>query len=149
MTATTQALDPGARAWIEGVIAASPVGKALGIKIVAAEVDCVRVGLKFDDELTTVPGVIHGGVISTLIDIAGAAASASGLTAADGATGGATSHLSVTYLAPALGDLEAVATVVHRSRSMTQSEVAVRSVGGDLVAAGQVSSRIFHETARS
>ena len=143
-TIPSREVDPGARAWIDLVIAGSPVAKSLGVEIVAAEVDCVRVRIRFADEITTVPGVIHGGVVSALIDIAGAAGSASGLTAEDNATGGATSHLSVTYLAPATGDLEAVATVVHRSRSMTQSEVAVRAVGGDLVAVGQVSSRIFH-----
>ena len=60
------------------------------------------------------------------------------------ATGGATSHLSVTYLAPGRGDLEAFAAVVHRTRSTTQTEVAVRDADGRLVATGQVSSRIFH-----
>lgn len=146
MTAAVEAnpVHEGARAWIDHVIAASPVAAAIGVEVVAAEVDCVRIRVAFDDHLTTVPGTIHGGVVATLIDVAGAAASASGLTPEDEATGGATSHLSVTYLAPAQGDLEAVATVVHRSRSMTQSEVAVRTIGGDLVAAGQVSSRIFH-----
>ncbi|RNL65363.1 PaaI family thioesterase [Nocardioides marmoriginsengisoli] len=137
-------LDDGARAWIDLVVAGSPVAKALGVEVVAAEVDRVRVRVPYDDGLTTVPETVHGGVIATLIDIAGAASSASGLTAGDGATGGATSHLSVTYLAPARGDLEAVATVVHRSRSMSQSDVAVRAVGGDLVAVGQVTSRVFH-----
>lgn len=134
----------GARAWIDHVIAGSPVAAAIGAEVVAAEVDRVRIRIAFADHLTTVPGVLHGGVLATLIDIAGAAASASGLTEEDGATGGATSNLSISYLAPAQGDLEAVATVVHRTRSMTQSEVAVRTIGGDLVAAGQVSSRIFH-----
>lgn len=141
MTTTPHEL---ARLWIDGVVVGSPVARALGVEIVAADVDCVRARIAYGDDLTTVPGTIHGGVIATLIDIAGAAASASGLSPEDGATGGATSHLAVTYLAPARGDLEAVATVVHRSRSTTQSEVAVRAVGGDLVAAGQVSSRIFY-----
>lgn len=137
-------VDTLARAWIDGVIAASPVGEYLGVEIVDAEVDRVRVRLRYDDRLTTVPGTLHGGVVATLIDIAGAASSASGLSPDDGATGGATSHLSVTYLAPGHGDLEAVATVLHRTRSMSQSEVAVRTIGGDLVAVGQVSSRVFH-----
>jgi uncharacterized protein (TIGR00369 family) len=140
----TAAIDEQARAWIELVIAGSPVAKALGVEVVAAEVDRVCVRVPFADGLTTVPETVHGGVIATLIDIAGAASSASGLTPADGATGGATSHLLVTYLAPGRGDLEAVATVVHRTRSTTQSEVAVRSVGGDLIAVGQVTSRVFH-----
>jgi uncharacterized protein (TIGR00369 family) len=137
-------VDAQARFFIDAVIAGSPVAKSLGIEVVSAEVDRVLVRIGFDDDLTTVPSVIHGGVVATLIDIAGAAASASGLTSDDAASGGATSHLSVTYLAPARGDLEAVATVQHRTRSMTQSEVSVRTVGGDLVAVGQITSRIFH-----
>lgn len=145
MTSTVKrGVDDHTQAWIDHVIAASPVATALGVEVVAVEIDCVRMRIAFDDHLTTVPGMIHGGVIATLIDVAGAAASASGLTKEDEATGGATSHLAVTYLAPAQGDLEAVATVIHRSRSTTQSEVAVQTIGGDLVAAGQVSSRIFH-----
>lgn len=137
-------VDTLARAWIDGVIAGSPAARALGVEIVDAQADRVRIRLPYDDKLTTVPEVVHGGVIATLIDIAGAASSAAGLVPEDGATGGATSHLSITYLAPGSGDLEAVATVLHRTRSMSQSEVAVRTVGGDLVAVGQVSSRIFH-----
>ena len=137
-------VDTLARAWIDGVIAGSPVARHLDVEIVDADQDRVRVRLPYDDALTTVPGVVHGGVIATLIDIAGAASSAAGLGPDDGATGGATSHLSVTYLAPGRGDLEAVATVLHRTRSMSQAEVAVRTIGGDLVAVGQVSSRIFH-----
>jgi acyl-coenzyme A thioesterase PaaI-like protein len=50
----------------------------------------------------------------------------------------------VTYLARASGDLTAEARVLHRSRSMTQSEVSVHGADGRLVATGQVSSRIFH-----
>lgn len=137
------AVDSQARWFIDEVIAGSPVASALRVEVVDARVDQVRLRIAYDDDLTTVPGVVHGGVVATLIDIAGAAASASGLSAESGATGGATSHLAVTYLAPAQGDLEAVATVQHRTRSMTQSEVAVRAVGGDLVAVGQMTSRIF------
>jgi uncharacterized protein (TIGR00369 family) len=144
VTGQATLLEPLARQWIEGVIAESPVAKALGVEVVALEVDLVRMRVPYDDQLTTVPGTVHGGVIATLIDIAGAAASASGVATDDGATGGATSHLSVTYLARASGDLTAEARVVHRSRSMTQSEVSVHGADGRLVATGQVSSRIFH-----
>lgn len=136
-------MDPLARQWIDGVVAGSPVAKALGVEITDAEVDSVSIRLPYDDQLTTVPDTVHGGVVATLIDIAGAACSASGVTADDGATGGATTHLSVTYLAPGRGDLEAFGAVVHRTRSMTQTEVAVRDADGRLVATGQVSSRIF------
>ncbi len=144
MTGQTIVMEPLARRWIEGTIAQSPVGKTLGVEMVALEVDRVSLRMPFSDQLTTVPHTVHGGVIATLIDIAGAAASASGVRIDDGPTGGATSHLAVTYLAPGTGDLSADARVVHRSRSMTHSEVSVHDAEGRLVATGQVSSRIFH-----
>lgn len=144
MSAPTVDIDAQARFFIDAVIAGSPVAKSLGVEVASVEVDRVHLRMAFDDDLTTVPTVIHGGVVATLIDIAGAAASASGLTPDDGATGGATSHLSVAYLSPANGDLDAVATVQHRTRSMTQSEVTVRTTDGALVAVGQITSRIFH-----
>lgn len=132
-----------AQQWIDGVLLASPVAKALGLSLAAAEVDEVTLALSYDDDLTTVPGVLHGGVVSTLVDTAGAAASASGLSADDDAKGGATTHLAVSYLAPAQTDLRATATVVHRTRSATLSEVRVRDAQGTLVATGQVHSRLF------
>lgn len=76
--------------------------------------------------------------------IAGAAGSASGVTPDDGATGGATASLSVNYLAPARTNLTATATVVHRTRRATLTDVHVHDVDGLLVATEQVSSRFFH-----
>lgn len=138
-------MDQLARQWIDGVVLGSQVAKHLGVIAAELEVDSVRIRLPFDSRHTTILDVTHGGVIATLVDIAGAAASASGLTASDHATGGATSHLSVSYLAPAVGsDLEAQATVIHRSRSATHSDVLVRDSNGSLVAKGEVTSRIFH-----
>ncbi|KRB78487.1 hypothetical protein ASE01_04285 [Nocardioides sp. Root190] len=136
--------DGVARDWIEGVLAGSPVARSLGIEVLEVRVDRVRLGLAFRDDLTTVPGVLHGGVVATLIDVAGASASASGLTAGDGATGGATSHLSVAYLAPATSSLTVAATVRHRTRSGTHAEVEVRDAEERLVATATVTSRVFH-----
>jgi uncharacterized protein (TIGR00369 family) len=130
--------------WIDGVLAGSPVARSIGVEVVTVEVDRVVLGLAFREDLTTVPGVLHGGVVATLIDVAGAAASASGLTPEDGATGGATSHLSIAYLAPAGSDLVATATVRHRTRSGTHGEVEVRDAADRLVATAAVTSRVFH-----
>ncbi|GAA3956669.1 PaaI family thioesterase [Gordonia caeni] len=129
--------------WIDDILLASPVARGLGISVEAAQADRIVARLPYSDGVTTTPGVIHGGVIATLIDTAGAMASASGLAPGDGATGGATSHLTVTYLAPAGSELTATATVVHRTRSATVTNVHVHDAQGRPVATGQVSSRIF------
>lgn len=137
-------LDPLAHQWIEGVLAASPIARHVGIVVLDAGVDEVRLGLRFRDDLTTVPGVLHGGVVATLVDIAGASASASGLTPADDATGGATTHLNIAYLAVAGSDLVATARVVQRTRTGTHTEVAVHDADHALVATASVTSRVFH-----
>ena len=133
-----------ARSWIDDVLAGSPVARALGIEVVAAAPEEVILRLPFRDDLTTVPGVLHGGVVATLVDVAGAAASASGLTPGDAATGGATTQLDVSYAGAAGSDLTATATVLRRTRSATHSQVVVRDLGGEVVALAQVTSRIFH-----
>lgn len=129
--------------WIDDVLLASPVARGLGISVETAEVDRIVARLPYSDDVTTTPGVMHGGVIAALVDTAGAMASASGLSPEDDATGGATSHLTVTYLAPAGSALTATATVVHRTRSATVTNVHVCDAQGRPVATGQVSSRIF------
>jgi uncharacterized protein (TIGR00369 family) len=90
--------------------------------------------------------IVHGGVIATLIDIAGAAAAASGASA-DEVKGGATSSLSIQYLAPAQGAaLRAVATVVRRGRRQVVTDVAVYAEAPDegvLVAKALMSSAMF------
>jgi uncharacterized protein (TIGR00369 family) len=137
-------MDTLVRQFVEAVTVGSPVARSMGVELTSLEVDVVTLRLPYADDLATTPGIVHGGVIAALIDIAGATCSASGIAPDDGATGGATSHLSVTYLAPTRSDMCAEARTVHRSRSTTQTEVRVRDVDGRLVATGQVSSRIFH-----
>ena len=72
-------LSNSARYWIDNVVATSPVAATLGIAIAEAEPDRVLVALPFRPRNVTVGSIVHGGVIATLIDIAGAAASGSAL----------------------------------------------------------------------
>lgn len=136
-----------ARYWIEEVLGKSPFASMLGIEIAEAEPDRVLVRLPFRPDLATVGTIVHGGAIATLIDIAGAAASGSGLDGND-VTGGATSQIDVAYLVAADGcDLLAEARVIQRSKSQTVSDVFVRDGEGGLIAKGMVTSRIFRKRA--
>ena len=138
-------MQTSARYWIDEVLIKSPFAAPLGLQVVAAEMDRVLLRLPFRADLATVGSIVHGGAVATLIDVAGAAASASGITG-DDVTGGATSHLTIAYLAPADGrDIEAEAVVVHRTRGQTVSDVSVRDADGKLVAKGTVISRIFRK----
>lgn len=134
-----------ARYWIDEVLARSPFATILGIEIPEAAPDRVVVRLPFRPDLATVGTVVHGGAIATLVDIAGAAASGSGIID-DDVAGGATSQLDVAYLVAADGcDLFAEALVVQRSRSQTVSDVFVRDGKGRLIAKGMVTSRLFRK----
>ena len=144
-TAKERQMQQGARYWIDEILVKSPFARPLGLQVVAAEPDRLLLRLPFHADLATVGSIVHGGAIATLIDIAGAAASASGITG-DDAAGGATSHLTVAYLAPADGrDIEAEAIVAHRTRSQTVTDISVRDQEGTLIAKGTVTSRIFRK----
>ncbi|PSL00854.1 uncharacterized protein (TIGR00369 family) [Murinocardiopsis flavida] len=141
--ANTTKVQRAAQWWIEEVLAKSGPAKALGIELVSVEPERVEIRIPFNRDLVTLGDTTHGGVIATLVDVAGSAGSASGVEG-DDATGGATSHLSVTYLQAAEGsDLTAVANVTHRTYTRTLSDVDVRDAAGGLVAKGAVISRIF------
>lgn len=134
-----------ARYWIDEVLAKSPFAAMLGIEIAEAEPNRVLVRLPFRADLATVGTIVHGGAIATLIDIAGAAASGSGIND-DSIAGGATSQLDVAYLVAADGcDLLAEALVIQRSAGQTVSDVFVRDGEGQLIAKGMVTSRLFRK----
>ena len=90
----------------------------------------------------TLGRIVHGGVIATLIDIVGAAASASGADG-DAVRGGATGNLTIHYLAPADGcEIEAEAIVVKRGKRQTVSDISVRAAD-IVIAKALLTSAIF------
>lgn len=139
-------VDPRMRAMVENVLIGSPVARALGVRLASLTPDHVELDMPFLPTNVTHGSIVHGGVIATLIDIAGAAAAASGASA-DEVKGGATSSLSIQYLAPAQGSaLRAVATVVRRGRRQVVTDVSVYAEAPDegaLVAKALMSSAMF------
>lgn len=135
-------IHPKMQAFIEEVQMGSPVATALGIRVESVAVDRAVLRMPFRDGNISVGRNVHGGVIATLVDLAGSAACATG---ADGAAvGGVTSTLTLSYLDPASGvDLLAEGVVVKRGRTQTVTDVSVRDPSGRLVAKGLVTSKIF------
>ena len=128
--------------FIAAVLLGSPVAKACGIELVSRGADRIVLRMPFRPDLVTLGRIVHGGMIATLIDIAGAAASV--LKAAPGTSGGATSSLSISYLAPADGsDLTAEAVVVQAGKSQVVSDVSVTDAEGRLVAKALSTNRLF------
>jgi uncharacterized protein (TIGR00369 family) len=139
-------VDPRIRQTVEHVLMGSPVARVLGIALDVLAVDHVELVLPFSAANVTVGEIVHGGVIATLIDVAGAAAAASGADA-DNLRGGATSSLNIQYLEAArAASLRAVATVMRRGRRQVVTEVSVYAEGADqaeLVAKALMSSAVF------
>lgn len=139
-------VDPRIRLTVEQVLMGSPVARALGIAPDVLTVDHVELLLPFSPANVTVGEIVHGGVIATLIDVAGAAAAASGCEAGS-MRGGATGSLNIQYLEAArAASLRAVASVLRRGRRQVVSEVSVYAESADeaeLVARALMSSTLF------
>lgn len=135
-------VDPRMVRWVDDILLASPLARSLGIVRTALAVDRVVLAMPFNPASVTLGSIVHGGAIATLIDIAGAASSASGA-GGDDLAGGATANLTIHYLAPADGcDLEAEAIVVKRGARQSVSEIRVRS-SDTLVATAVITSAIL------
>ncbi|MEH3046628.1 PaaI family thioesterase [Sphingomonas adhaesiva] len=106
----------------------SPVARSLGLAIDSIEPRSVRLRLPFAAANVTERTVIHGGVIATLADVAAVATAVSGAKAVP--SGGATSSLSITYLAPADG-CDLIATGIALRSGSRQHAVRVRIAGND------------------
>lgn len=112
----------------------------VGIEAVSAEEGRVTKRVKLREEHLNYNDVVHGGVISSLIDSAAGAAVRTTRTPEDIRTRPhATSDLHVSYLAPARGtELVADARVVKAGRTAIFAEVDVTTDDGRLVAKGLV-----------
>ena len=143
MNAIGKPVDSAMAQFVEMILIESPVAKRLGVRMRSIEPERVVLLLPYDASNITVGSMVHGGVIATLIDIAGAAGSASGADSTK-TTRGATTSLVVNYLNAANGiDLEAEATVIKRGRDMNVTEIAVRGPDRTLVATGTVTSKLW------
>jgi uncharacterized protein (TIGR00369 family) len=145
-TAPDNAVPARIREMVQSILIGSPVARQLGVVLDTLTRDHVELVLPFSPDNVTVRDTVHGGVIATLIDIAGAAAAATG---ADPETvrGGATGSLSIQYLAPANGvTLRAVAVVVRRGQRQVVTDVSVYAEDADeatVVAKALMSSVLF------
>lgn len=90
----------------------------------------------------TIGTIVHGGAIASLIDTAAGVAAWSDAQVPT-KTRSTTVNLMVTYLAPAeQEDLQAVARVLHRGRTLVYLDVEVRSASGRAIAKGLVTYKL-------
>lgn len=112
--------------------------KTCGMNVVSAADGKARVELQVAPSLHNVNGMLHGGVIATLVDHAGTLAI---LSADRQGRAGVTTDLNVTYLAPGTGDalIYADATVLRIGKTMAFVTVDVRRRPDDvLIAQGRM-----------
>ena len=113
----------------------SPFHRLIGIEMVHANDGAVEMRLPWRDELGRADGSdwYHGGVLSSLIDIAGDYAIASKL-----GRGVPTIDLRVDYLRPARrGELRALARAVKVGRTVGVADVELRDANDAVVAIGR------------
>jgi uncharacterized protein (TIGR00369 family) len=109
----------------------SPINAALGIEHEDLADGRVRLALETNASHVNEVGIVHGGVTALLLD--GAMGRCVGRTLAAGETC-ATVQLSVQYLAPATGRIEALGRVVRRGRGTAFMEAeCVRVADGVVV----------------
>ena len=123
---------------MEKKIGPSPYMRLLGVKLEEAAYPRVRVALEFDDQLTNPNGTLHGGVISSLVDIA----LGSALFQDQKVRGIATVELKVNYLQGITkGMVTAEAEIIFRKNLMAYGEVRIYNEGV-LVAVGSATYRL-------
>jgi acyl-CoA thioesterase len=111
-------------------------GQLLGLELVEAAGGTSRIRLQVRPELLNFGGAVHGGVISSMVDVAIGVACHS--LDAEGRRPQATTDLNVTFVRPARdGVLECVGRIRRRGRSLAVGEAEVSDGEGRLVALGR------------
>lgn len=137
-------MSPANEAVVREAIAGAPLGKLLGVELVEAVLDRVRIRLPFRPEVTTFGDLVHGGAIGALIDVSATAAAWTGAEIERGPRG-TTIGLTVSYLNGARArDLVATASVIQRGQSIVVCDVAVDDDGGTAIARALVTYKLTH-----
>jgi uncharacterized protein (TIGR00369 family) len=124
------------------LIAHSPFARHIGLRAETLGDDYAELVVPWDESLATVADLVHGGVVSALVDTAAAAAA---WCTPDGSvpTAGTTVGLSVDFLRGARStDLRAGARVIKRGRSLCFIDVEVTDASGELVAKAIVTYKV-------
>ena len=126
------------RQWLK----TSPFVGYLSIELVALEPGMATLRLPYDQTVTTIGTVVHGGAIASLLDSAGAAAAWSDAEVPANIRGTMVS-LAVSYLAAADDeDVLATARVLSRGRSLVYLDIDATTASGKAVAKGLATYKI-------
>jgi uncharacterized protein (TIGR00369 family) len=116
----------------EELVALMPFARRLGVVVDEATADRVVARLPWAPDLCTAAGVMHGGVLMSLADTAGALVTFLGL--ADGATTATITSTSQLFRPVTGGTVRAVAVPVHRGRTTVTAQTSLFDSDKRLVA---------------
>jgi 1,4-dihydroxy-2-naphthoyl-CoA hydrolase len=112
---------------------AMPFTEQLGLEVVAASPEEVRMRIAWEERLCTAGGVLHGGALMALADSAGAYCAF--LNLPDGAAGTATIESKTNFFrAVPEGHVEARSRLLHRGRTTMVVETDLHDAAGKHVA---------------
>lgn len=129
-------IGPDVREQLDREFTTSPFHAFLGLRFATDQAGAVRVTMPFREELVSDPSVpyLHGGVIGSLLDIAGDYAVALEL-----GRGVPTIDMRVDYLKVAgREDLVATAKLVRLGRSVGVADAEVHNAKGEVIAVGRI-----------
>ena len=113
--------------------AAMPFGATLGLEVVSASPEEVRARLRWEERLCTAGGILHGGVLMSLSDAAGAYCAF--LNLPEGASGTATIESKTNFFrAVREGHVDAVSHPLHVGRTTIVVETDLHDAAGKHVA---------------
>lgn len=119
-----------------------PFQKLLGIEIISVSTDEVTIKIPFRNELIGGGSALHGGVISSLLDLTGAMAAWSGHDPSRGMKA-STVSLTINFLSAAIEkDIFATGTVRRRGRELIFCDVNIKDNDGKDIACGSMIYRI-------
>ena len=145
-TAATLRTMPGLaalRALMAGEVDAPPIAHLIGFSITHAESGVVSASLVPNESHYNPIGMVHGGVIATLLDTVVGCAVQSMLPLSRGYT---TLNLSVSYIRAvtlATGEIMAEGTIMHSGRSTAIAHGRVRDAAGKLLATAETTCLLF------
>jgi 1,4-dihydroxy-2-naphthoyl-CoA hydrolase len=116
----------------EDLVALMPFAKRLGVIVDEASSDRVTARLAWAPDLCTAAGIMHGGVLMSLADTAGALVTFLGLP--DGATTATITSTSQLFRPVTGGTVRAVAVPVHRGRTTVTAQTSLFDSDDRLVA---------------
>ncbi|GIP52325.1 PaaI family thioesterase [Paenibacillus vini] len=118
----------------------------LGMKLISADSSRVEIGLKAGDQHLNSMGIVHGGVLSSMMD----QAMGTLVAAIRKGTQGVTTHLNVNFLsAMRKGELVASAFLLHESQRTMTLRAEVRNEEGTLACISTATFRLPRERSES